>query len=72
MDVLIWDDEDTPPNSNKVTLYWSKNWDGKNSISITKYVEENSDILRSQYLEWIYDLGECEVDGKRVIDHLLI
>ena len=72
MDVLIWDLEETPPTSNKVTIYWSRNCDEKNSISITKYVEDNSDELRSQYLEWIYDLGESEVDGKKVVEHLLI
>lgn len=72
MDVLIWDLEETPTNSNKFTIYWSRSCDEKNSISITKYVEDNSDELRSQYLEWIYDLGECVVDGKKVVEHLLI
>lgn len=73
MDVLIWDlDETPPPTSNKVTIYWSRSWEGKNSISITKYVEDNSNELRSQYLEWIYDLGEYLVDGKKVVEHLLI
>lgn len=72
MDLLIWDVEETPPSSNKVTIYWSRSCDEKNSISITKYVEENSDELRSQYLEWIYDLGGCVIDGKKVVEHLLI
>lgn len=72
MDVLIWDVEETPPTSNKFTIYWSRSCDEKNSISITKYVEDNSDELRSQYLKWIYDLGECVVDGKKVVEHLLI
>ena len=72
MDILIWDLEEAPPPCNKIIIYWSRNCDRKNSISITKYVEENSDELRSKYLEWIYDLGESVVDGKKVIEHLLI
>ena len=41
-------------------------------VSIPCLVEENSESLRSRYLEWIYDLGEIKINGKRIVDHLEI
>lgn len=38
--------------------------------SIPRQVEEQADTLRSRYLAWIYDLGEAQIKGKRLVDHL--
>jgi len=70
--ILIWDIEKIPPRTESTTILWSKNSEEKNFISIVKYVEDNSNELRSIYLEWIYDLGEYILDGKKVIEHLKI
>jgi len=57
-----------------LTVLW-RSYDTKgreNVVSIPGLVEENSESLRSRYLEWIYDLGETKIKGKRIVDHLEI
>ena len=33
-------------------------------------IEENAKKLRTQYLAWIYELGETRLNGRRIVDHL--
>lgn len=40
--------------------------------SIPRRVEERADALRTRFLRWIYDLGEAQIDGKRLLDHLVL
>ncbi|MDX9713898.1 MAG: hypothetical protein RBT37_00550 [Dissulfurispiraceae bacterium] len=71
--LIIWDNKDNPPISEDyLTILWSSYIDinKKNIISIPRIVEEYSDILRSQFLSWVYDLGETVIHGKSVTDHL--
>ena len=35
-------------------------------------VEENANYFKAKYLELIYEFGEVEVDGKSIIEHLII
>jgi len=41
-------------------------------FSIPRMVEENANYLKAKYLELIYEFGEVEVDGKSIIEHLII
>ena len=43
-----------------------------NGVSIPALIEENADVLRSRYLDWIYKFGDLRIDGRRLIDHLEI
>jgi surface carbohydrate biosynthesis protein (TIGR04326 family) len=76
MKVVIYDsDTDAPSYHNDFTLLLWRNFVDlhiPNSISIPQLVEDYEDLVKTRYLAWIYDLGEMEVDGKRVIDHLAI
>ena len=57
-----------------MTVLW-RSYDTKgreNVVSIPCLVEDNAESLRARYLEWIYDLGETKVNGKRIVDHLEI
>jgi surface carbohydrate biosynthesis protein (TIGR04326 family) len=57
-----------------LTALW-RSYDTKgreNVVSIPCLVEENAETLRERYLEWIYDLGETKIKGKRIVDHLEI
>lgn len=68
---LIWDYEGQPHSENWTTILWHGFVeDNDSAISIPKLVEEQSDYLKSRYLEWIYELGETTINGKRLIDHL--
>ena len=72
--LFIWDDVGLAPPVNWTTLLWQQYPDNNNpnDISIVQLVEQNADELRSEYLAWIYELGETKIEGKRVIDHLAI
>lgn len=72
--LLVWDAEGPAPVGNWTTMLWRQYADIKNpnDVSIVQIVDEKADELRSKYLAWIYDLGEAEIEGKRVVDHLSI
>lgn len=70
--LLLWDMESQYPKGDWITVLWrsfTEN-DDANVISIPQLVEEKADILRSRYLAWLYELGESEIQGVRLIDHL--
>ncbi len=70
--LLVWDLEDSPPADTGKTVLWRSFGDGVSPavISLPKLVEENADALRKRYLAWIYELGETQIRGQRLIDHL--
>ena len=39
---------------------------------LLRYAEAHGERLRRKYLAWIHDLGESQIDGKRLIDHLAV
>jgi surface carbohydrate biosynthesis protein (TIGR04326 family) len=70
--LLVWDADGSPPVGNWTIVLWRQYAAGKKSrtISIPELVELHADELRARYLAWIYDLGEAQIAGARVIDHL--
>ena len=69
---IIWDQEDVPSSNNFINVLWRGfgGDDKKNTISIPKLVEDNADSLKSNYLSFIFELGEMRIKGRRVIDCL--
>ncbi len=75
MKLIIWDYDVAPEKTLEGNLLlWRCHNPYKNSkiVSIPTLVETKAELLRSQYLKWIYELGEIEIDGKRLIDYLEI
>lgn len=74
--VLVWDGDGTPNLAFERTVLWrgfgEKTEGHERCISIPVLVEKTADALRSQYLAWIFALGEAEIQGKRAVEHLLI
>ena len=73
--VLIWDTGDSPPRHFDGSIYlWSSLQDDfqQNIHSIPRFVELNAEKLRSEYLSYVYQLGENEHKKKRVVSHLKI
>ena len=70
----IWDCDGLPPCGEKFTILWRSydNAGRDNVISLPKLVEANSDVYRSKYLAWIYELGQEHINGSQIIDHLEI
>lgn len=72
--IQIWDAKGSPPAGNFINILWREfvTPESVNSISIPELIEENADKLRNRYLAWVYELGERQFDGRRLIDHLEI
>ncbi|MDB9938777.1 hypothetical protein OAD78_06335 [Candidatus Thioglobus sp.] len=72
--LLICDAEPLPEITYcKVALWCGYNHsNAPHIVSIPELVEKNAETLRQRYLAWVYDLGETEIQGRRVIDHLEI
>jgi surface carbohydrate biosynthesis protein (TIGR04326 family) len=68
--LLVWDSDLPIPTGDFYVLLWSAYvaGNGPHYESIPAMIERNSSDLRSKYLEWVYDLGEAHINGKRVID----
>jgi surface carbohydrate biosynthesis protein (TIGR04326 family) len=68
---LIWDDEGTPPKGKWIPVLWRSYAGGDNPMhSIPSLVEEQADTLRSRFLACIYEIGDAQIKGKRLVDHL--
>ena len=72
--LFILDGELQAPVGDGITVFWNQfiSTDNPKIISITQMVDENAQELRAKYLSWVHQLGEAEVNGQRVIDHLLL
>jgi surface carbohydrate biosynthesis protein (TIGR04326 family) len=68
----VWDAEGLPPEGDWTVLLWRSFAESacQSAVSIPKLVEDNADVLKARYLAWIYDLGEKQVDGRRLVDRL--
>ena len=56
---------------NLVILWNSYQRYDENYISIPQYIDENSEALRSKYLDWIENLGDLIIGGNSLENHLL-
>lgn len=71
---LVWDHDDMPPLGEWVPVLWRGFGKGGDVsvYSIPRLVEEQADTLRARFLGWIYDLGEAQIHGQRLVDRLAI
>jgi surface carbohydrate biosynthesis protein (TIGR04326 family) len=70
--LLIWDVEGESPQFDGTIVLWRQyaGVDDPFVISMPQQVERQAEELRARYLAWVHDLGEAQIRGKRVIDHL--
>ena len=73
-DLLVCDIDNQSDNSIHDVIYWSsyKSSESDGIFSLPQLVEENADHIKAKYLRLIYEFGEAKVNGKRIIDHLII
>ena len=69
--IVIWDHHNIPPND-QLILLWRGYAEKDLKISLLKYLEDNSDQLRSEYFNYIYNLGQLRINGDRIVKHLKI
>lgn len=72
--VIVLDGEDDAWNSPcaSTMISWQQYAESSRARSLPRYVELNASRLREKYISIIYELGELEVGGKRIVDHLNI
>ena len=73
--VLIWDSETKFPKTEKITVLWKQYVDvdsPQNVVSLPEYIEKNSERLRNQFLEFVYDIGHSKINGTTIQQHLQI
>jgi len=70
--ITVWDTSSEPPEDSGLVYRWNGYAEKDSVHSLLQYVEIHGERLRRKYLEWIHDLGESRIDGKRVIDHLAL
>jgi surface carbohydrate biosynthesis protein (TIGR04326 family) len=64
-------DPDSPEPVEQL-YHWSNHEETDSVHSLSSYVEKHSNRLREKYLAWVHDLGESQIVGKRLIDHLAL
>ena len=70
--LTVWDCEETATSPAESTIYWSGYSKKGNISTVPLYLEQNADKLRARYLAFIHELGELNVSGKMLLDHLNI
>lgn len=74
-EIIIWDSQLSPKSKSKDTVVLWRSYgesDFPAAVSIPLFIEENSDVLRSRYLDWIYSLGECKINDRSIVEHFEI
>lgn len=71
---LVWDSVGQPPEGDWIPVLWRGFGAGGDAPvhSIPRRVEEQADALRARFLGWLHDLGEAQIDGRRLVDHLVL
>jgi len=73
-EILIWDSAEPPPIHQGTIVLWRR-LASKNStteVSIPALIEKNSNLLKTQYLAWIYDLGHAVTQNSNFAGKLQI
>ena len=73
--VLIWDSETEIPKTEKMTVLWKQYVDVdslQNVVSLPEYIEKNSERLRNQFLEFVYEIGHSKINDTTIQEHLQI
>ena len=69
--VLIWDEDGKPSVTASITILWRAFPSAHlpNIVSVPDLVELYADQIKSNYLEYVYTLGQTKIDGKLLVDH---
>lgn len=70
-ELILLEDDSLISDSESSNIYLWNGYNEKGNVkSLMRYLETNGDRLRAKYMDFIHDLGEARVDGKRVVEVL--
>jgi len=70
--LTVWDSPVEPSELTGSVYTWNGYAERGSIRSLLRHVEENGERLRRKYLDWIHDLGESLIEGKRLVEHLAV
>ena len=70
--ILVGEGAEIPEVENGIVVHWSKMSVAEGEISLPELTNKKSDQLKSEYLNWVHELGEFEAGGKTIAQHLMI
>lgn len=71
--LLVWDADGAPPAGDWQVALWSGfGAPGGAHLSVPEHLETHATELRARFLAWVHDLGVAEVNGRRVVDQLVV
>lgn len=68
--LTLWDSTSDPAGQAGTVYRWRGYAENGSVRSLLRYVELHGERLRRRYLEWVHDLGEHRIRGRRLIDRL--
>ncbi len=72
LSLTVWDSGLEPVTEQGLVYTWDGYSETDTTRSLFRYVERHAVRLRGKYLTWIYDLGQSEIRGKRLTEHLAL
>ena len=70
--ITVWDSSSDPSEDLGLVYLWNGYAETKSVYSLLRYVENHGERIRRKYVSWIHELGESQINGKRLIDHLAL
>ncbi len=55
-----------------MVVYWASFESAANTLSIPEIVEKEAEPFKEKYLNWLHGLGNTQIDGHRIVEHLEI
>ena len=71
-DLVIWDSKQKVPDDLKPLLWVENPLSDDSSDSIFGFIEQDKQALKSEFVEYIYDLGKTEIHSMTIEDRLEI
>ncbi len=70
LSAVVWDQVGAAPAVAGKVLCWRSYTAGGAVFSIPRHLEDHAERIKRKYLAFIHDLGQREIAGKRVVEHL--
>lgn len=70
--ITVWDSSADASGRAGPIYRWNGYAETESVRSLFRYAEIHGDRFRERYLAWIHELGESQIEGQRLVDHLAL
>ena len=68
--MIVWDKNYSPPVTDQEVWCWQSYTQNGEIFSVPRYLEDHAERLRLKYLAFIHELGEAQIGGRPIVEHL--